>query len=89
MIQQLIAFAACVTIIALTEPIINRMNCRAPLLLRLGFWGLCVASLAAIINILLGEIPQWASVCGAVAIALYLLGERRGHTRERWMKSHE
>ena len=89
MIQQLIAFMACVTIIALTEPTINRMNCQAPLLLRLGFWGLCVASLAAIVNILLGEIPQWASVVGAVAIALYLLGERRGHTREKWRKINE
>lgn len=86
MMQQLIAFAACVTIITLTEPTINRMNCKAPLLLRLGFWGLCVAAIAAIIHILLGEVPPWASVCGAVAIALYLLGERRGHTREKWQK---
>ena len=86
MMQQMISFAACVAIIALTEPTINRMNCKAPLLLRLGFWGLCVAAVAAIIHILLGDVPPWASVCGAVAIALYLLGERRGHTREKWQK---
>lgn len=87
MIQQLIAFMACVTIIALTEPTINRMNCRAPLLIRLGFWGLCVASIAAVFNILLGDVPPWASVCGAVAIAIYLLGERRGHDRDKWSKT--
>lgn len=87
MIQQLIALIACVTIITLTEPTINRMNSHAPLLLRLGFWGLCVASLAGVINILLGEVPPWASVCGAVAIALYLLGERRDQHRDNWTKT--
>lgn len=86
MIQQIITFMACLTIIALTEPTINRMGCRSPLLLRLGFWGLCVAALAAVVNILLGEVPPWAAVCGASGAACYLLGERRRLARHKWQR---
>ena len=88
MIEQIalqgMCFLACLTIIILTEPNINRMDRRAPLLLRLGLWALCTAAAAGILFIALGEIPSWPAVFGAVGISCYLLGERRLAAREKW-----
>lgn len=84
LLQQAGGFVACLTIIILTEPNINRMDRRAPLLLRLGLWALCVAAAAAILFIVLGDIPPWPSVFGALGICCYLLGERRLSARKKW-----
>ena len=46
LMQQFAGFLLCLVIIILTEPNINRMDRRAPLLLRLGLWALCVAAAA-------------------------------------------
>ena len=81
MIQQLLALAACLVIIAVTEPAINRMSCRSPLVLRIGFWLICVAAAGAVLDILLGNVPPWSAVIGAVGIAALLIGERRVLTR--------
>ena len=84
LLQQGAGFIACVVIIILTEPNINRMDCRAPLLLRLGLWALCTGSLAAVLFIVLGDIPPWPAVFGAIGVSLYLLSERRLGSRKKW-----
>lgn len=79
MIQQFLALVACLAIVALTEPVINRMTRETPFLLRFSIWLLCVAAVAAIFYILIGNEPPWPSVFGAIGIAGYLVAERRGH----------
>lgn len=84
MIQQIITLAACLAIITITEPAINRMNCSTPLLVRFGIWALCVSAAAAILFILLGSVPPWPSVIGSVGCAVYLASDRRNHAREKF-----
>lgn len=84
LLQQGAGFVACVIIIILTEPNINRMDCRAPLLLRLGLWALCVGAAAALLFIILGDVPPWPAVFGAIGISCYLLGERRLGSCKKW-----
>lgn len=84
LLQQGAGFIACVIIIILTEPNINRMDCRAPLLLRFGLWALCVGAAGALLFIVLGDVPPWPSIVGAIGISCYLLGERRLGARKKW-----
>lgn len=83
-IQQVLGFVACVAVIALTEPSINRMNSSAPLLLRVGLWMLCSGAAAAALFIALGDAPSWPAVIGAAGIAFYLYSERRIAARQKW-----
>lgn len=88
LLQQGAGFVACIVIIIMTEPNINRMDRRAPIMLRLGLWALCVGALAAILSIILGDIPPWPSVVGAIGIGCYLLGERRTGPRKKLARPH-
>ncbi len=85
MIQQFLALVACLAIVAMTEPVINRMTRETPFLLRFSTWLLCVAAVAAIFYILIGNEPPWPSVFGAIGIAGYLVADRRYHRRpQKW-----
>lgn len=83
MIQQFLALVACLAIVALTEPVINRMSRETPFLLRFSIWLLCVAAVAAIFYILIGNEPAWPAVFGAIGIAVYLIAERRNHKHHK------
>lgn len=84
LMQQMAGFLLCLVIIILTEPNINRMDRRAPLLLRLGLWALCVAAAAGILFILMGDAPPWPTLILALGVCCYLLGERRLAARQQW-----
>ena len=84
LIQQGLGFLACIAVVMLTEPSINRMDRSAPLLLRVGLWLLCSGAAAAALFIALGDAPSWPAVIGAAGIALYLFSERRIAARQKW-----
>lgn len=85
MIEHLLTFVSCAAIIFTVEPAMNRMTRRTPLALRLGSWLIVVAAFGAIVYLALGFNPPWPAVLGACGIALYLIGERRHHGRQRWI----
>jgi len=62
---------------------INRMDCCVPLFLCLGLWVLCVGLVAVLLFIVLGDVPPWPAVFGAIGISCYLLGERRLSSRKK------
>ena len=83
--ETLLTLIACAAIIMQTEPAINRMTLKTPLLLRLGAWLICVGAVGAVVYVLLGFDPPWPAVIGCVGVALHLLGERRHRDRQRWV----
>lgn len=85
MIETALTIIACLVIIVVTEPAINRMTLKTPLTLRLGAWLICVGAVGALVYVALGFDPPWPAVIGCVGVALHLVGERRARHRIRWV----
>ena len=88
LLAQILSIAACVIIIWRTEPALNRMSRCTPLLVRLAFWLIVVASASAIVMIALGDVPPWPSVLGVLGTAALLFCERRLRYLTRHPKNH-
>lgn len=75
---QILAGAACIVIVVRCEVVINRMNRRTPLIVRLAFWLLLIGAAGAGAQITLaGAVPPWPAVFGVWGAALLLFCERR------------
>jgi CHASE2 domain-containing sensor protein len=85
MIENALTILACLVIIVVTEPAINRMTRETPLMLRVGTWLICVGAVGAVVYVALGFDPPWPAVIGCVGVALHLVGERRARHRIRWV----
>lgn len=85
---QLIAASACLVIIFRAEPVLNRMSRCTPILIRAAFLLIVVGAAGAVLCILLGDVPPWPAVIGALGTAALLFCERRLRYLTRPPKKH-
>lgn len=76
-VMQVLVFLAACVVVARAEPALNRMGPKTKFTIRLSFHSLAVGSIAEIIWILSGDIPNWPAAVIMVGAACLLLCERR------------
>ena len=78
-IAQTIAIFEALTVVVLSEPVLNRMSPCAPLLVRLSVHAICAGSLFRIYHLLDGHDPSWSSLVQLGGFTALLLCHQIGN----------
>lgn len=81
-IAQTIAIFEALTVVVLSEPVLNRMSPCAPLLVRLSVHAICAGSLFRIYHLLDGHDPSWSSLVQLGGFTALLLLDQVARVRK-------
>ena len=81
-IAQTIAIFEALTVVVLSEPVLNRMSPCAPLLVRLSVHAICAGSLLRIYHLMDGHDPSWSSLVQLGGFAALLVLDQVARVRK-------
>ena len=81
-IAQTIAIFEALTVVVLSEPVLNRMSPCAPLLVRLSVHAICAGSLFRIYHLMDGHDPSWSSLVQLGGFAALLVLDQVARVRK-------
>ena len=79
---QLIAIFEALTVVMLSEPVLNRMSPCSPLLVRLSVHAICAGSIFRIYHLLDGHDPSWSSLVQLGGFTALLLLDQVARVRK-------
>lgn len=72
-LMQIVGMVEAVIILALSEPVLNKMSPCAPLVMRMAFHAIAIGSALRLLHIFTGHAPSWSALLQVGGLALLLI----------------